>query len=136
MNEFPWAALLFLRSSTTNQTSRCGGSLITDRHVITAAHCLKDYKNNGDVNDVWDDTTVVLGETEIILMENFYNFSGEHDLRNGSETVTFQSKIAGVGISHPRFYYRISVGEISYDVGLLTLETPIDFSNETYSHIR
>ena len=65
----------------------------------------------------------------------FY-FSGEHDLTNDSETVTFQSKIAGVGISHPRFYYRISVGVLNFDVGILTLETPIDFRNETYSHIR
>ena len=65
LHEFPWAALLLLRSSETNRTSRCGGSLISDRHVLTAGHCLKDFENNGDVNDVWDDTTVVLGEMEI-----------------------------------------------------------------------
>ena len=63
-------------------------------------------------------------------------FSGEHDLTNDSETVTFKSKIAGVGIPEPRFYYRISVGLLDFDLGILTLETPVDFSNETFSHIR
>ena len=63
-------------------------------------------------------------------------FPGEHDLKNDSETVTFQSKILGVDISHPKFYYRLSSGYIEYDVGILTLETPVDFSNDTFSHIR
>ena len=61
-------------------------------------------------------------------------FSGEHDIEDDSETVTFKSKAEG--ILHPRFYFRRSLGEIDYDVGLLTLETPIDFTNETFSHIR
>ena len=59
---------------------------------------------------------------------------GEHDIQDDSETVTFRSKV--VGISHPLFYYRLSAGEIQYDIGLLTMETPIDFSNKSYSHIR
>ena len=62
------------------------------------------------------------------------NYTGEHDIADTNETVTFKSK--AVGISHPRFYFRPSSGVIKYNVALLTLETPIDFSNETFSHIR
>ena len=68
MNEFPWAALLLLRSSETNQTSRCGGSLISDRHVLTAASCLRDTSDNGEINFVYDDITIVLGEIKIELI--------------------------------------------------------------------
>ena len=70
MSEFPWAALLLLRSSETNRTSRCVGSLISDRHVLTAGHCLKEFSKRGKPTDVWDDTTVVLGEIEIIELQN------------------------------------------------------------------
>ena len=62
MNEFPWAALLLLRSSETNKTDRCGGTLISNKHVITAGHCLKQFSETGEPIDVWDDITVVLGE--------------------------------------------------------------------------
>ena len=39
-NEFPWTALLRLKSSETGQTSRCGGSLISDRWGSPAASVL------------------------------------------------------------------------------------------------
>merc|ERR550539_1392952 len=35
VNEFPWAALLSLTNSEDEDTARCGGSLISDRHVVT-----------------------------------------------------------------------------------------------------
>ena len=62
ISEFPWAALLHLRSTETNRTDRCGGTLISNKHVITAGHCLKQLSVTGDPTDVWDDITVVLGE--------------------------------------------------------------------------
>ena len=64
VGEFPWAALVLLRSTETNKTDRCGGTLITNKHVITAAHCLGGSASRGDINDLWDDITVVLGEIE------------------------------------------------------------------------
>ena len=37
-NEFPWAARLEIRIGDT--AFQCGGTLVTDRHVLTAAHCV------------------------------------------------------------------------------------------------
>jgi len=45
-NEFPWAVLLKISKNGRN-TMRCGGSLINDRYVLSAGHCLP--KSNLDV---------------------------------------------------------------------------------------
>ena len=66
-----------------------------------------------------------------------YDILGEHDMENENETVTFRSKaVRTLQLTHPNFYIRRARGKLDYDVGLLTLETPIDFRNKTYNHIR
>ena len=70
--EFPWAAFIQLRSSSTGTSARCAGSLINDRwddisllrircdhisrFIVTAAHCLVPDRDN------FDNITVTLGE--------------------------------------------------------------------------
>jgi len=46
MGAWPWITLLGFRDAITKKVDYlCGGALITDQHVITAAHCVKDKED-------------------------------------------------------------------------------------------
>ena len=64
-------------------------------------------------------------------------FPGDHDLEDDTDTVKFQTKAIRTELEvHPKFFLGRKRGVINYDVGLLTLQTPVDFTNKTFSHIR
>ena len=64
-----------------------------------------------------------------------FMLTGEHDLSDDTETRTFVSKaVTREARAHPHFFIRPGQGKVKFDIGLLMLETPVDF--EKYPHIR
>ncbi|XP_035204544.1 proclotting enzyme-like [Stegodyphus dumicola] len=43
---WPWMAVVFVERRNGNKSPDCGGSLVTNRHVITAAHCVVTGRGN------------------------------------------------------------------------------------------
>lgn len=61
IEDFPWIALLEYSKDGSSKGYHCGGSLINNRYVITAAHCIK----GSDIPKDWYITSVRLGEWDI-----------------------------------------------------------------------
>lgn len=103
--EYPWQAAI-LRRDGTDMVYVCGASLVSDRHVVTAAHCVNKLNSR--------DLQVRLGEWDVANDNEFYPHidSGVQDI-----------------IVHRDFY----AGMLHNDIALLKLDRYVDFVN--YPHI-
>jgi len=104
VNEYPWQVALV---SPGSSFIFCGGSLINDKYVLTAAHCTAG-KSASSLN---------------VLL-------GEHDKTTTTETTTVRMTLSAI-INHPS--YNIP-SRTNYDFSLLRLSTTINWSSN--SHIR
>ncbi|XP_066953863.1 uncharacterized protein [Macrobrachium rosenbergii] len=94
--EFPWQAIVFF----TNFTFKCGASIIDDRWLLTAAHCVDGYKHG--------DFKVRLGEWQVDKYDEPLKYQ---DVNIISITV------------HPDF----KSASLHNDIALIELETPLVF---------
>jgi len=103
VNELPWQAGLV---SYDSSYVTCGGTLVSDQWVVTAAHCTI-YSSASD--------------KQVLL--------GEHDYWNDWETTTLRMNIENI-INHHNY----DSESVDYDYALIKLSQPVDFNQ--YPHIR
>jgi len=113
VNEYPWQVLIYTprgrvrRGVCFPNRPMCGGSVIGDRWVLTAAHCL--------------DCGVTPAEVEVYL--------GEHNRKENTEADEIQVNVADF-TRHKEY----DAGKREYDIALLKLTDRIDFGS--HPHIR
>ncbi|XP_045614593.2 transmembrane protease serine 11D isoform X1 [Procambarus clarkii] len=98
INEYPWQVALVYKSKFF-----CGGSIISDRHILTAAHCVFGSFSRG------------IHEVRVSL--------GDHDLSTRNET---KNKVSRIRAIHWHLHY--NPHSTVNDIAILELEWPIDFS--------
>ncbi|XP_045612616.2 uncharacterized protein [Procambarus clarkii] len=103
--EYPWQAAI-LRRKEGEIMYQCGATLIDDRHVLTAAHCMEGLHPS--------QLKVRLGEWDVAGNSEFYTH--------------LELRVAGV-YPHPEYYK----GNLNNNLAVVRLEAPIDFT--AYPHI-
>ena len=110
VNEYPWQVKLvsdFCMSDGSCWVGGCGGSIISTKHILTAAHCMFYF----------DEPTrrrVPLKNDEIKVV------TGEHDTTDSNKT---EHNISGYE-NHPEYLDRGN----NYDISIITLSSPLTFS--------
>ncbi|XP_019381522.1 PREDICTED: plasma kallikrein isoform X1 [Gavialis gangeticus] len=97
--EWPWQVSLQVKLTT--QKHLCGGSIISDQWILTAAHCTDGYESP----DIWRVYTGILKQSEINEDTRFFRVQ---DI-----------------VIHPQYV----IAETGYDIALMKLDKPMNFTD-------
>ena len=110
VNEYPWMVGLYYHNYSKDAPV-CGGSLVSDRWILSAAHCVKDRKSD-DIPSHW------------------HAALGDHDYNTDDETNHLDAEIVQI-FSHPNY---VQDGSFRFDFALFKMKVEVDLLK--YPHIR
>ncbi|KAK9499729.1 hypothetical protein O3M35_002723 [Rhynocoris fuscipes] len=105
-NEFPW--MVALQARVNGGIASCGGSIVTKRHVITAAHCVID----------------LYGDRSVINAADLTVITGAHDLRKRSPARHYAEYPVEKIYVRPEF-----PAQLTHDFAVVVLKKDIKFSD-------
>ncbi|XP_047994678.1 CLIP domain-containing serine protease 14D-like [Leguminivora glycinivorella] len=107
--EYPWMVLIAYKTSKPEQRFNCGGTLINDRYVLTAAHCLFSLER-------WKPISVRVGEYDVDTATDCVGDTCESDVQD----IEIEE-----AIPHPDKYLQYPIRN---DIGLIRLNDTVQFS--------
>ncbi|KAJ2940313.1 hypothetical protein O0L34_g11897 [Tuta absoluta] len=103
--QWPWQIALY-QTQTVDNKYICGGTLVTHKNVITAAHCVTRK-----------------GSSRVVNKNTLTVYLGKHNLRTSVEGV--QIRLVSDIQVHPQY----NASAFSRDLGILTLREPVTYTD-------
>ncbi|XP_030369258.1 melanization protease 1 [Scaptodrosophila lebanonensis] len=115
LEEYPWMAMIEYTKPGNEKGHHCGGSLINNRYVVTAAHCISAIPSN------WRLTGVRLGEWDTTSDPDCKRQLNNREVCNDRYIDIPVAEI----ITHPQYQ---NGRDQPHDIALLRLRSPVTFS--------